>query len=43
MGYKFKRDIYRDIKMSIVNNVVTFLLGPRKCGKTICLKQIITH
>ena len=42
MEYKFKRDIYKEIKMSIVNNIVTFLFGPRKCGKTICMKQIHT-
>lgn len=40
--YEFKRDIYYDIKDIIENSIsnITFLLGPRKCGKTVCLKQI---
>ena len=37
---EFYRDIYSEVKMSIMVNIVTFLLGPRKCGKTYCLSQI---
>ena len=37
---EFYRDIYSEVKMSIMANIVTFLLGPRKCGKTFCLSQI---
>lgn len=40
MGYTFKRDFYYNIEESIKNNSVSFLLGPRKCGKTVALKQI---
>lgn len=32
--------MYYEIKDAIDKNHVGFLLGPRKCGKTICLKQL---
>ena len=38
--YSFKRHMYYEIKDAIDKNHVGFLLGPRKCGKTICLKQL---
>lgn len=38
--YKFKRKMYYSVLNSIHANHVTFLLGPRKCGKTVCLHQI---
>lgn len=37
--YTFKRKEYIGLVGSIQVNEVTFLLGPRKCGKTICLRQ----
>lgn len=38
--YKFHRDFYFLTEESILKNSVTFLLGTRKCGKTVCLKQL---
>lgn len=40
MSYTFKRWIYYDTidKLSLHN--VVFLLGPGRCGKTVCLKQL---
>lgn len=40
MGYIFRRDFYNQMIESINNNSVTFLLGTRKCGKTVCLSQL---
>lgn len=40
MKYSFFRDFFYDVKSSIEKNAVTFILGPRKCGKTVCLKQL---
>ena len=40
MKYNFHRDFYNLMLDSIDNNSVTFLLGTRKCGKTVCLKQL---
>ena len=40
MEYSFFRDFFYDVKSSIEKNAVTFILGPRKCGKTVCLKQL---
>ena len=40
MKYEFKRSVYYDTIKSIKQAKVTFLLGPRKCGKTVCMKQI---
>ncbi len=39
-NYPFKRDFYYQLKQSIKNNAATFVLGPRKSGKTIGLLQI---
>ena len=38
--YRFKRDFYCDVEEGIKKTNATFLLGPRKCGKTVCLKQL---
>lgn len=42
-NYPFKRDFYYDLVISATNNKATFLLGPRKCGKTVSLKQAEKH
>lgn len=38
--YNFKRSFYFDVEKSIERNKVTFILGARKCGKTVCMKQL---
>ncbi len=38
--YPFRRSFYQKVEDAIQNSAVSFLLEPRKCGKTICLKQI---
>ncbi|MDT3843433.1 MAG: AAA family ATPase [Bacillota bacterium] len=38
--YPFKRNICSDLILSSVNNPITFLLGPKRCGKTVSLKQL---
>ncbi len=38
--YSFKRSFYYDAEKAVSENSVTFLLGPRRCGKTVCLKQL---
>ena len=40
--YEFKRDIYFELLNKLQSNRIIFLLGPRKCGKTVCLKQLNT-
>jgi predicted AAA+ superfamily ATPase len=40
MKYEFHRDFYDLVLNSIHTNSTTFLLGTKKCGKTVCLKQI---
>ena len=40
MSYEFKRNFYPKVKKSIDSFHVTILTGPRKCGKTVCLKQL---
>ena len=39
IGYPFKRNFYYDIEKAIEKSNVVFLLGPRKCGKTVALLQ----
>ena len=34
-GYPFKRNFYYDIEKAIDKSSIVFLLGPRKCGKTV--------
>ena len=38
--YPFKRYPYYDLVRSVDSNKISFLLGPRKTGKTVCLKQM---
>ena len=40
MSSDFKRDFYHRINDCFNRTNVIFLLGPRKCGKTYCLKQL---
>lgn len=40
MYYTFHRDIYYALCNDLAKTNVIFLLGPRKCGKTVCLKQL---
>lgn len=39
IGYPFKRYFYYDMENAIEKSNVVFLLGPRKCGKTVALLQ----
>lgn len=38
--YPFKCDFYKHVVKSIQENGTTFVLGPRRCGKTVCLTQV---
>ncbi len=38
--YPFKRNFYYDVEKAIQKSNVTFILGARKCGKTVCMKQL---
>ena len=40
IAYTFKRDFYYSVESALNEHSVVFLLGPRKCGKTVCLKQL---
>lgn len=42
--YWFHRDFYSDVQNAISSDRghAVFILGPRKCGKTICMKQLAT-
>ena len=40
MKYTFKRKIYYELQENFETQCNIFLLGPRKCGKTVCLQQI---
>ena len=40
MQFPFHRDFYNTVKDAIFSNSVSFLMGPWKCGKTVCLRQI---
>lgn len=39
--YPFRRDFYYAVDKTIKENTFSFLLGPRKCGKTVCMKQLL--
>ena len=39
-NYTFKRRTYTELISSLDVSNIVFLLGPRKCGKTVCLQQI---
>lgn len=38
--YDFKRSFYFEAEKSAKNKSITFILGARKCGKTVCMKQL---
>ncbi len=38
--YKFKRSFYYDVEKAIQESSVTFILGTRRCGKTVCMEQL---
>ncbi|MDE6015719.1 MAG: AAA family ATPase [Acetatifactor sp.] len=38
--YDFKRSFYFEAEKSAKNKRITFILGARKCGKTVCMKQL---
>jgi len=38
--YDFRRSFYYDVEKSVKYNKVTFILGARKCGKTVCMRQL---
>lgn len=38
--YTFKRSFYYDVEKAIEESSVTFVLGTRRCGKTVCLHQL---
>jgi len=40
MQYRFKRDIFYEVKDKLSKSRVLCLTGPRKCGKTVCLLQL---
>ena len=40
--FPFIRDFVKDIEKAILNSPITFLVGPRRCGKTVGLHQLCT-
>lgn len=38
--YDFKRSFYYEAENAVRSSSVTFLLGARRCGKTVCMKQL---
>lgn len=38
--YKFKRSFYYETEKAIKNSSISFILGARKCGKTVCMHQL---
>ena len=42
-GYGFKRSFFFDAQRAIEKTAVSFILGPRKCGKTVCLNQLADY
>lgn len=38
--YDFKRSFYFEAEKSVKSKNITFILGARKCGKTVCMKQL---
>lgn len=41
--YSFKRSFYFDVEDSAKKKSITFILGARKCGKTVCMKQLASN
>ncbi len=40
MQFPFHRDFYNIVRDSVLSNSVSFILGPWKCGKTVCLRHL---
>ncbi|HAJ97802.1 MAG TPA: hypothetical protein DCO72_08715 [Ruminococcus sp.] len=40
MMYPFRRSFFYDVQKAIERTAVTFILGARKCGKTVCMNQL---
>ena len=38
--YPFKRSFYYEAEKAIKRNSMIFILGTRKCGKTVCMRQL---
>ena len=38
--YHFKRNFYYDAEKAIQRSSISFILGTRKCGKTVCMHQL---
>lgn len=38
--YNFKRDFFYEAENAIENSSITFITGPKKWGKTVCLRQL---
>lgn len=38
--YNFKRSFYYEVEKAIKESSISFILGPRKCGKTVCMHQL---
>lgn len=38
--YPFKRSFYYDVENAIKESSVAFVLGPRRCGKSVCMLQL---
>lgn len=38
--YNFKRDFFYEAENAIENSSITFITGSKKCGKTVCLRQL---
>lgn len=38
--YTFKRSVYYEVENAINEHNITFILGSRKCGKTVCMRQL---
>lgn len=38
--YNFKRSFYYEVEKAIEDSRISFILGTRKCGKTVCMRQL---
>ena len=38
--YEFKRSFYYEAEKAVKDNNISFILGARKCGKTVCMHQL---
>lgn len=39
-NYDFKRTFYYEAETAIKDNSISFILGAKKCGKTVCMRQL---